>query len=181
NNTVVKTGFVGTHGSRLAQYYSYNNNAPAYVWYTQQGVPFPTGEFANVARRPFDQTVYGTVQAFQKTGWSNNTSFQVEVEHRYSKGYAFQMFYVMSNAMRVAGDGWRDDTLPAVNEFLPGQVPTDTNARNRLLFYRRDSAIPKHRVNWNFLVDLPFGKGKMFGRNAGRALDALIGGWQIAG
>jgi hypothetical protein len=180
-NTVVKTGFVGTHGSRLAQYYSYNNNAPAYVWYTQQGVPFPTGEFANVARRPFDQTVYGTVQAFQKTGWSNNTSFQVEVEHRYSKGYAFQMFYVMSNAMRVAGDGWRDDTLPAVNEFLPGQVPTDTNARNRLLFYRRDSAIPKHRVNWNFLVDLPFGKGKLFGRNAGRALDALIGGWQVAG
>ena len=101
SNTVVKTGFVGTHGSRLAQYYSYNNNAPAYVWYTQEGVPFPTGEFANVARRPFDQTVYGTVQAFQKTGWSNNTSFQVEVEHRYSKGYAFQIFYVMSNAMRV--------------------------------------------------------------------------------
>ena len=83
--------------------------------------------------------------------------------------------------MRVAGDGWRDDTLPGVNEYLPGTVPTDTNARNRLLFYRRDSAIPKHRVNWNFLVDLPFGKGKMFGRNAGRALDALIGGWQIAG
>jgi len=29
-----------------------------------------------------------------------------------------------------------------------------------LLYYRRDAGIPKHRVNWNFLVDLPVGKGK---------------------
>jgi len=105
----------------------------------------------------------------------------VEVEHRYSKGYAFQAFYVMSNAQRVAGDGWRDDTLPGVNQYLPGAVPEDQNARNRLLFYRRDTAIPKHRVNWNFIVDLPFGQGKPLGRNAGRFLDALIGGWQLAG
>ena len=180
-NTVVKTGFVGTHGARMAQYYSWNNNPPAYVWYTQQGVPYPTGEFANVARRPYDQQVYGTIQDFQKTGWSNNVSYQIEVEHRYSKGYAFQAFYVMSNAQRVAGDGWRDDTLPGVNEYLPGVVPTDQNARNRLLFYRRDTAIPKHRVNWNFLVDLPFGRGKKLAGNANRALDAVIGGWQVAG
>jgi hypothetical protein len=181
SNTVVKTGIVGTHGARMAQYYSYNNNPPAYVWYKETGLPFPTGEFANVARRPFDQTVYGTVQAYQKTGWSNNFSYQVEMEHRYSKGFAFQAFYVMSNAQRVAGDGWRDDTLPAVSDYLQGQVPEDQNARNRLLFYRRDTAIPKHRFNWNFLVDLPFGKGKPLGRNSNRFVDALIGGWQVAG
>ncbi|HWQ52066.1 MAG TPA: carboxypeptidase regulatory-like domain-containing protein [Bryobacteraceae bacterium] len=180
-NTVVKTGFVGTHGSRIAQYYSYNNNPPAYVWYTTTGLPFPTGEYASVARRPFENTVYGTIQSFQKSGWSNNVSYQVELEHRYSKGYAFQAFYVMSNAQRVAGDGWRDDTLVDVNQYLPGTVPEDQNARNRLLFYRRDSAIPKHRFNWNFLVDLPFGKGKPFGRGSGRLVDALIGGWQVAG
>lgn len=180
-NTVVKTGFVGTHGARLAQYYSYNNPAPAYVWYKEQGVPFPTGEYANVARRPFENTVYGTIQQYQKSGWSNNFSYQVELEHRYSKGYAFQAFYVMSNAQRVAGDGWRDDTLRATNEFLQGTVPQDDNERNRLLFYRRDHLIPKHRFNWNFLVDVPFGRGKFLGRNAGRWLDALIGGWQVAG
>jgi hypothetical protein len=180
-NTVLKTGFVGTHGARMAQYYSYNDNPPDYVWYTQTGQPLPTGPYAAVARRPYDQQVYGTVQAYQKSGWSNDVSYQVEMEHRYSKGYAFQVFYVMSNAMRVAGDGWRDDTLRATNVYLPGQVPADNAARNRLLFYRRDTAIPKHRVNWNFLVDLPFGRGKLLGHNSGRLLDAVIGGWQVAG
>ncbi|HWQ52048.1 MAG TPA: TonB-dependent receptor [Bryobacteraceae bacterium] len=180
-NTVVKTGLVGTHGARMAQYYSYNENPPAYVWYATTGEPLPTGEYANVARRPFENTVLGTIQRYGKTGWSNNSSFQIELEHRYSKGYAYQIFYVMSNAMRVAGDGWRDDTLPAVNQYMPGTVPTDLHERNKLLFYRRDAAIPKHRVNWNFLFDLPFGKGKKFGGSAGRALDTLIGGWQIAG
>lgn len=180
-NTVVKFGYVGTHGTRMSQWYTFNDSSPAYVWYTTTGLPFPTGEFANVARRPYDQQVYGTVQRYQKTGWSNFNGLQVEFEHRYSKGYAFQMFYVMSNAVRVAGDGWRDDILRPASYYLPGAVPTDDAARNRLLFYRRDTGIPKHRVNWNFLVDLPVGKGKTLGRNANRLVDTLIGGWQIAG
>ena len=47
--------------------------------------------------------------------------------------------------------------------------------------YRRDTGIPKHRVRWNWLVDLPFGKGKLLGRNASGLLDRIIGGWQLAG
>ncbi len=180
-NTVLKASYIGTHGTRMAQYYSYNDSTPAYVWYKTTGQPLPTGTFAATATRPYDQTTFGTIQAYQKTGWSNDSSIQLEVEHRYSKGYAFQVFYVMSNAMRVAGDGWRDDTLTAPNLYLPGVVPTDNVARDRLLFYRRDTAIPKHRVNWNFLVDLPFGRGKRFGNNSSRLVDALIGGWQVAG
>jgi hypothetical protein len=180
-NTVVKVGYIGTHGTRMSQWYTYNDASPAYVWYATTGLPFPTGEFANVARRPYDQQVYGVVQRYQKTGWSNFNGLQLEFEHRYSKGYAFQVFYVMSNAMRVAGDGWRDDILRPASYYLPGTVPEDDAARNRLLFYRRDTGIPKHRVNWNFLVDLPFGKGKALGRNANRLVNTIIGGWQVAG
>lgn len=180
-NTVVKAGYIGTHGSRLSMWYNYNDQASAYIWYTTTRQPFPTGEFAAVARRPFDKEVFSIVQRYQKTGWSNFNGIQLEMEHRYSKGFAYQIFYVMSNAMRVAGDGWRDDILRPASAYLPGTVPEDDNARSRLLFYRRDTGIPKHRVNWNFLVDLPFGKGKLIGRNAGRALNTLIGGWQVAG
>jgi hypothetical protein len=180
-NTVVKFGYIGTHGTRMSQWYTFNEASPAYVWYATTGEPFPTGEYANVARRPFDQELYGTMQRYQKTGWSNFNGLQVEFEHRYSKGYAFQVFYVMSNAMRVAGDGWRDDILRPANYYMPGTVPEDDAARNRLLFYRRDTGIPKHRVNWNFLVDLPFGRGKSLGRNANRLLNTIIGGWQVAG
>ena len=81
----------------------------------------------------------------------------------------------------VAGDGWRDDILPTTSVFLPGAVPEDQHERNRLLFYRRDSGIPKHRVNWNWILDLPFGRGKPLARNARGLVNHLIGGWQIVG
>ena len=180
-NTSVRLSYAGTHGARLAQYYSYNDSPNSYIWYTTTGQPLPTGEFANVATRNFDQQIFGTIWQYQKTGWSNDSSFVVEVQHRYSKGYAFQVFYTMSNAMRAGSDGWRDDILRAPNVFLPGAVPADQDARNRLLYYRRDTVIPKHRVNWNWIVDLPFGKGKPLGRNSHGLVNGLIGGWQIVG
>lgn len=180
-DTSVKLGYVGTHGARLSQYYDPNGAPSAYVWYASTGLPLPTGEYAGVATRPFDKNVFGTIRQYQKTGWSNNQSFYVNVEHRYSKGYALQAYYMMSNALRAAGDGWRDDAIPAAGIYVPGTVPEDESQRNRLLNYKRDPQVPKHRFNYNWIVDLPFGKGKRFGGGAGRLLDAAIGGWQIAG
>ncbi len=180
-DTSVRLSYVGTNGIRLNQYYSYNDGPSAYIWYATTGLPLPTGEFANVATRNFDREVLGTIWQYQKSGWSNNSSLVAEAQRRYSGGYAFQVFYSMSNAMRAGGDGYRDDILRAPNTFLPGAVPDDNQARNRLQFYRRDIAIPKHRVNWNWIVDLPFGRGKPLGRNSNGLLNGLIGGWQIAG
>jgi hypothetical protein len=181
DNTSLKVSYVGTKGIRLNQWYSYNDTANAYIWYLTTGEPFPTGEYANVARRPFDKEIFSTIREFRKSGWSNNSSFVAEVQRRYSQGYGFQLFYVMSNALRVAGNGWSDDVLMARNVYLPGAVPEDEEARNRLLYYRRDTDIPKHRVNWNWIVDLPFGRGKAFARNSQGIVNHLIGGWQIAG
>jgi hypothetical protein len=134
-----------------------------------------------VARRGFDQTSYGGIEVYRKTGWSNFNGAQIEVQRQHKKGYAFQFFYVLSNAFRVAGDGWRDDIGAATNVFLPGAVPADFDARNRFLNYRRDTGIPKHRFRWNWLVDLPVGTGKPLAGKAGPWLNRLIGGWQVAG
>ena len=160
---VLTTGFAGTHGFRLGQYNSLNDAPNAYVWYTNTGQPLPTGAYASVATRPYDQTVYGTLQEFTKTGWSNNFSYQLKLQRRYSKGIAYQFFYVMSNALRAGGNAYLDSMVYPVTSYLKGAVPDDYQARNRLLNYQRDTGVPKHLVNWNFLVDLPFGKGKRFG------------------
>jgi hypothetical protein len=181
DNTSLKLSYVGTNAIRLNQWYSFNDQANNYLWFTGTGEPFPTGEFASVARRPYDKEIFSTIRQFQKTGWSNNNSVVVEVQRRYSQGYGFQVFYTMSNALRAAGNGWADDVLFAPNVFEPGAVPEDPDERNRLLYYRRDTDIPKHRVNWNWIVDLPFGRGKPLGRNSSGFLNHLIGGWQIAG
>ena len=181
DNTVVRAAYVGTHGSRLDQYYSYNYAPNTYVWFMNTGEPLPTGAYANVIRRSFDQVTYGNIEEYRKSGWSNFNGAQVEVERRYSRGYGFQFFYVMSNALSAGGLGWEGDSIPEPNMFLKGAVPSDVQERNRFLNYRRDTTIPKHRMRWNWIADLPFGRGKRLAGGAGGLLDRLIGGWQIAG
>jgi hypothetical protein len=51
----------------------------------------------------------------------------------------------------------------------------------KLLLYSRDTTIPKHEARWNFVADLPFGNGKIFGHNARGMLKQIIGGWQVTG
>ena len=176
-NTALSLGYVGTHAFRIPQYYDFNDFPSNFVWNMTTGQPVPG---ASYLEQPFDQ-VFGQVEVYQKSGWSNDNSFQVELQHQYSKGYAYQVFYTMSNAFRVAGDGWRNGVLTAPNLWLPNTVPTDLQALNRFENYKRDNTIPKHRVEWNWIGNLPFGNGKLIGRNAHGTLNQVIGGWQIAG
>jgi hypothetical protein len=179
--TVVRAGYVGTHGSRLDQYFNFNDPPGNYVWFASTGLPLPTGEYSNVARRPFENTAFGAINEYRKAGWSNANSFRLEAERRYSGGYGFQVFYVMTNAFRAGGNSRTDDRVLPAEMFLPGSVPTDLQERNRFLNYRRDTEFPKHRLRWNWIADLPFGRGKKLGGNAGAVLNRLIGGWQLAG
>ena len=181
SNDLVRIGYVGTHGARLDQYYTFNEAPNGYIWYASTGLQSPTGTYANVANRPFENTVLGSLERYQKTGRSNASAFQINVQRRYAKGYAFQVFYVLTNAFRAGGRGWQDDMIPTTTVFMPGAVPDDINARNSFLNYRRDTDVAKHRFRWNWIVDLPFGRGKRFGRNVGGFLDRVVGGWQLAG
>jgi hypothetical protein len=38
-----------------------------------------------------------------------------------------------------------------------------------------------HQINANWILELPFGRGRAFGKDSNRLLDALIGGWQLSG
>src|SRR5206468_3429421 len=146
--------------------------------------PLPTGPFANVARRPYDSTTYGSIDLFDTTGYGRYNGVQFEFERRYAKGFSFQVFWVIGNTLLVNRD--TDDTqaldaVSAVNQFLPGTVPTDAKERNRFLNYKRDPNTPKHQLRWNFVYDLPLGTGKKFGGRTTGVVNKVIGGWQIAG
>jgi hypothetical protein len=179
-NTVARVSYIGNHVGRLEQYSRYNEAPNQYIWFVTTGQPLPTGEYSGVAMRPYDQQVWGTVEQYIKTGWSNDHGMQFELERRFSKGYAFQIFYNVQNALSAGGLSY-NSVVPELNQFFSGAVPADFDQRNRFYNYRRDTSIPKHRVRWNWLVDLPFGKGKPVGGNANAVLDKFIGGWQVAG
>jgi hypothetical protein len=184
SNTVLRVGYVGNYGDNQQQEIHYNDETPEYIWYATRRAPLPTGPFASVATRPYDQQAYGDITLYSPTGYARYNGLEVELQQRFSRGISYQIFWNVGNTLLVNQD--TDDTqsieaMPSTNVFLPGAVPTDSKERNRFLNYRRDQNTPKHQIRWNFTVELPLGKGKPFFGNSKGWVDKLIGGWQIAG
>jgi hypothetical protein len=114
----------------------------------------------------------------------------VEVERRYSSGLAFQWFYTFTRSLATtdsgaaaSGNGVINDTtgqplVPENNQFL-GQTNLSLDQRLRMAYYNSTN-VPPHRIRFNGIYDLPFGTGKRLAKHVSRAVDALIGGWQIA-
>jgi hypothetical protein len=86
------------------------------------------------------------------------------VERRMARGLQFQSSWVWA---RDIGDLERGQSL---------ENPFD-RARERSVA----PDIPTHRFTTNWIYELPWGKGRPFMSSAGRALDAVIGGWNISG
>src|SRR5262249_6690154 len=144
---------------------------------------------ASVATRPYDQTVWGGNVMSMKTGWSNDSALQLNYQRPFKNGFAYQLFYVYSRAFRLGGNTFRDNVLYPAADYAPGVIPANVNpgtlinpsaALNRWENYHVDTAIPEHRITFNGIVDLPVGKGKRLLGNAGRLLNALVGGYQVA-
>ncbi len=186
-DTVARVGYVGNHGANLPSWYWFNDNPTDYIWFVTTGLPRPTGEYADVVRRPYDKEVYGSLREFGREAWSNYNGLQLELERRFSHGVGFQISYNLHNVFATQSMGAPGDAtnIYELNSYLPGAVPTDLKARNRFVNYQRDvggnSPFQKHRIVWNWILDVPVGKGKRLAGNSGGLVDKFIGGWQIAG
>lgn len=141
-NTVARARYVGNHGGSLEVYNPYKNNPSFdYVWYATSRQPLPTG----VVRRPFDNTFWGNIQEYNKSGWSNYNGFEFDLERRFSSGVSFQIFLrsgQRSRADDIRQHGHESKTAPAAHAFqdtyggtdisrLIGSIalmPTDTGA-----------------------------------------------------
>jgi Carboxypeptidase regulatory-like domain/TonB dependent receptor len=181
-NTVIRLRYTGKHGVNADQLIEINPQGSDYFWYVTMRRPIPQGELGGVARRIYDQNAYTEVRILEKTGYINSSTWSLEMERRFTKGLGFQAFYTMTNALRMAGNSFRDDVAVQPSIYFPELgLPNDINKLNRMLFYDRDTGIPKHRVRWNWRYELPFGTGKKLGTTAGGFLNGVIGGWVLTG
>jgi hypothetical protein len=99
--------------------------------------------------------------------WYN--SLQIEFRRRLSRGLLVQSSYVFSKALTnsyasssIAQSNFRTLRHPEFNKTLS---PFDVT----------------HAFKVSWLYELPFGRGTSFFSNAGKLLDALVGGWNING
>jgi len=84
----------------------------------------------------------------------------VKLDRRFSNGLQFMTFYNYAKGYHYDSNFYVDDKAIAHGP--------DDNLRN-------------HQWVTSLIYQLPFGKGKSFGGDVGRGMDAVIGGWQIAG
>ncbi len=94
-------------------------------------------------------------------GSSTYQSLQAKVEKRFSKGFTFLAAYTMSkNLTNDTGAGIEDPTYLRNERSL-----AEWDVFQRLVL--------------SGIYELPFGKGKLVGKNWNRTMDAVFGGWQL--
>jgi carboxypeptidase family protein len=117
--------------------------------------------------------------AWSSVGKSNYNALQVNLTKRTSHGVQFDLNYTYSKSIDITSGAARLGFSPSDNIGAPGSrlVNAFDASGNRGV----SDFDTTHQINANWIAELPFGRGKRFAANAGRAADAIIGGWQLSG
>ncbi len=185
-NTAMRFSYIGTQGRDLEQKYALNQRESEFNYVARTGMAPPSNRDELRINKNWNPN------ATNHTGYSNTHSFQAELERRFTNGLSFQAFYVFSRSLTTTDSGGFTSgngtinatnglyTVPQANQILGGGANMSDDDLLRL-GYQNSVNIPAHTVRYNWLYELPFGKGKTFGGSVNRAVDAVIGGWQVAG
>ena len=158
---------------------SFNRNAPDYItslWLMDQFCSPACSVFGPFAY--FNQQ-YHSLAALSSIGRSNYNSMIVTLRKRYSQGLQFDLNYTLSESKDTGsqverGSGFGNFGNGGNTGFLLNSFDPDSN-------YGRSDFDVTHQLNFNWIYDLPFGRGRRFGGGAGGFMNQLIGDWSIAG
>jgi hypothetical protein len=184
--TALRLSYIGTHATGMEQKFSSNSREAEYNYVARTRLAPPGNR--DLLRVNKDWNINN---ATNKTGYSNTHSLQADFERRFTSGLAFQYFYVFTRSLTTSDAGGFTSGGGAINSTNGVfQVPENIQLlgggnlsySDRLkLGYQNSTNVPPHRMRWNFVYDLPFGKGKKFGSGVNRLGDLVLGGWQLAG
>jgi hypothetical protein len=112
-----------------------------------------------------------SIPTFRSNTFSNYNSLQVRLEKRYTHGLQFEAAYTYAHALDNASSA----SLGSVNngDFQDQRFPNQN--------YGNADFDVRHRFVLSYMYDLPFGRGRLLGRDAHGVLNQVIGNWQMAG
>ncbi len=120
-----------------------------------------------------------TMYAWSSIGRSSYNALQASLRKQFSSGLQFDLNYTYSKSIDISSSATRLGFSSSVNVGAPGTRLVNAFSPDQ----RRGVSDfdTTHQINANWIAELPFGKSKHFVGNAGSALDAFIGGWQLSG
>ncbi len=182
-NTVLRIGYVGSHGYHEIVGVDANEPFPVICPAAPCPADYPATFPAGIAGTPVPAGTYYVPTAVKANPALNNTwtyfsegdssynALQIDVNHRFSGGVALRAVYTYSKAL---DDGDSVNATTSGNEPALVSNPFNLRADKGLANFdvRNAAAI-------NGVYELPFGRGKMWLGNAGGFGGAMVSGWSI--
>ncbi len=157
NSTALSIGYVGTRGRNLILYYNLNGQSLS----AATSIPCP------ISGRNLGSCYPGisSVNLRDDNGKSQYDSLQVQLERRFSKGWQYIASYTFSKT--------KDNGQGAFNNPAGGI--------NYVEQYTTSLIDYPNVFSFESVYELPYGRGRQYGSDIPKALDFLVGGWQING
>ncbi len=134
---------------------------------------FKQGQYA------YYSSQFSSLYAWRSMAPANYNALQVSIHHKMSHGIQFDFNYTFSKAIDLSSNAERIG--PASNSSLlepNSNIINSWTPQNQRGVSAFDAT---HQFNANWIWQLPVGHGQWLAGNANKALNALIGGWQLSG
>ena len=169
SSTTIQAAYIGQHSDHLAD-----------LLFANQKVLLPDGTAVPgpyLSGNPTLKDEIGQARLNETTGIQNYNALQISMQRRFANGLQYTLNYTFSkcltNAMGYYGR-YGDSTA--------SQASADKAFQEYAYNLNLDYGLCDHDVTNVFTgyvtYDIPFGRGRQFGSNGNKVVDAVLGGWQ---
>jgi hypothetical protein len=164
---VLDVAYVGNKGTKLPGFRNIN----------QRAVIVNADGSHSAGARPYP--AFGDIQWMENRVSSTYKSLQFRLDKRFTHGLTGTAAYTLGEAIADAPDHISTSAVgPGVDVGIYREPQDGYNLRAERGPAEFDI---RHRFVASGIWELPFGEGRRFGNDWNRALDLLLGGWQITG
>jgi len=132
----------------------------------------PIGDGPAKFNNMFFNPQFGALSAFSTIGRSNYNSLQLSLRQRLRDDVTFDFNYTYGHSLDTVS-GLQNSTSYGTG-FIVNALSPDEN-------YASSDFDARHIINANWVVGLPFGRGKRFFGNSGGVMQQVFGDWQTTG
>lgn len=134
-------------------------------WYYED-INVPTTQTPNVPvqnQRPLQP--WANIYTTNSGGKENFNQLQLEYIRHFADGLSAQVEYEWTRALT-------NNAYPVGGPQIPADPKLD---------YTDNSQLFRHQLVFNYIYELPAGRGKRWLNNAPKVIDGILGGWEVAG
>jgi hypothetical protein len=180
-NTTLQVGYVGQRGTHLMVPFDYAqrvllpNSACATPPCTAPSPYFAANPtLYSVLGNPAQGGEGATVSGTKSNGNMRYNSLQAVLQKQMSHGLQYQVAYTLSKCMSDS-TGYYGAWNNALSASAYWQNVYDQKSEWAPCYYDATNVISAYAI-----YDLPFGRGKLLGKNANRVVNGVIGNWEVS-